>query len=119
MQGRKQVVETYFEGFRRGDHAMILRCLTDDVEWNLPGYKHLRGKVAFDAEIENPDFSGRPTLTVDRLVEEEDTVVAIGQGEAALRTGQRFRFAFCTVLTFAGDRIGRVESYVVPLAGST
>lgn len=112
---RKQVVERYFEGFRAGDHEAILELLTDDVTWDLPGYKHLAGKAAFDAEIENPAFEGSPRLTIDRLVEEGDTVVAIHTGEGRLRGGQPFRFAGNTVFTFAGDRIRRVESYVVPL----
>jgi ketosteroid isomerase-like protein len=115
VSARKDVVETYFEGFRRSDHAMILACLTDDVVWDLPGYAHLEGKQAFDGEIENEEFEGSPTLTIDRLVEEGDTVVAIGAGQAARKGGEVHRFAYCDVFTFAGDRIGRVESYLVPL----
>ncbi len=112
---RKAVVETYFEGFRRSDHAQILACLTDDVVWDLPGYRHLAGKGAFDREIENPDFMGSPTLIVDRLIEESDTVVAIGIGETTHKSGEVFRFAFSDVFTFSGERICRVESYLVPL----
>jgi uncharacterized protein len=112
---RKGVVETYFEGFRRSDHEQILACLTDDVAWDLPGYTHLTGKEAFDGEIENDEFVGSPTLTVDRLIEEADAVVAIGNGEATHKTGELRRFAFCDVFTFVGDKIRRVESYLVPL----
>jgi ketosteroid isomerase-like protein len=115
---RKDLVETYFEGFRRSDHPQILACLTDDIAWDLPGYRHLTGKAAFDQEIENEEFVGSPTLTVDRLIEEGDTVVAIGDGEATHRSGRPHRFAYCDVFTFAGDRISRVESYLVPLEGS-
>ena len=115
MSARKDVVETYFEGFRRTDHAMIVACLTDDVVWDLPGYAHIEGKVAFDGEIENEEFEGSPTLTIDRLVEEGDTVVAIGTGAGHRSSGEVHRFAYCDVFTFAGDRIGRVESYIVPL----
>jgi ketosteroid isomerase-like protein len=111
----KVVVERYFDGFRRSDHAQILSCLTDDVTWDLPGYRHLAGREAFDQEIENEEFVGRPTLTVDRLVEEGDTVVAIGSGETTHRSGAVHRFAFCDVFTFAGDEICRVESYLVAL----
>lgn len=117
MSPHKQLVETYFEGFRRSDHATILDCLTDDVVWDLPGYQHLVGKDAFDGEIENENFVGSPTLVVDRLVEEADAVVALGTGEGTLKSGDAFRFAFSTAFTFAGDKIGRVESYVVPLKG--
>jgi ketosteroid isomerase-like protein len=109
------VVETYFDGFRHGDHERILGCLTDDVVWDLPGFRHLQGKEAFDGEIENEDFTGRPTLRVDRVVEEGDTVVTIGSGEASFTSGAVHRFAFCDVFTFRGDLIGRVESYLVPL----
>lgn len=112
---RKRVVEQYFEAFRRGDHDAILACLTDDVAWDLPGFRHLEGKEAFDREIDNEDFTGTPTLTLDRLIEEGDAVVAIGDGEATQRSGELHRFAFCDVLTFAGGKICRVESYLVPL----
>jgi uncharacterized protein len=116
---RKEVVETYFEGFRRSDHKQILACLTDDVVWDLPGYTHLTGKDAFDQEIEHDDFVGSPRLIVDRLVEEADTVVAIGNGETTHKSSARHRFAFCDVFTFAGDEICRVESYLVPLKGGS
>ena len=115
MTPRKDVIEAYFEGFRRSDHAAILALLTDDVAWDLPGHAHLRGKPAFDREIENDEFVGSPTLTVDRLIEEADAVVAIGDGEATHKGGDLHRFAFCDVFTFARDRICRVESYLVPI----
>jgi len=118
LSRRKELVATYFEGFRRSDHAMILACLADDVVWELPGYTRLEGKEAFDGEIDNRAFTGSPRLEVDRLVEEGDTVVAVGVGEGTLaENGNPFRFAFCTVLTFAGEKIRRVESYVIPLGG--
>src|SRR3954463_11870720 len=81
MSSHKAVVETYFEGFRRRDHAQILACLTDDVAWDIHGHTQLVGKEAFDREIERPDATGGPVLTVDRLIEEADTVVALGIGE--------------------------------------
>jgi ketosteroid isomerase-like protein len=116
MSQRKRVVEQYFDGFRRSDHARILACLTDDVVWDLPGYARRNGKEEFDTEIENPDFVGSPLLTVDRALEAEDAVVAIGSGEAKRANGEPMRFAFCDVFTFRADAISRVESYVVPLS---
>lgn len=115
MSAHKEIVERYFAGFRRTDHAAILALLTDDVVWDLPGYRHLEGKEAFDGEIEGEGFEGRPTLTVDRLVEEGDTVVAIGDGAGPRPDREPFRFAFCDVFTFRGDLIARVESYLVAL----
>jgi ketosteroid isomerase-like protein len=114
---RKRVVQRYFEGFRRSDHAQILDCLTDDVIWDLPGFKHLVGKDAFDEEIENEEFVGSPTLVLDRVVEEGDTVVAIGSGEAKHRSGSVNRFVYCDVFSFSDSLVARVESYLVPLTG--
>src|SRR5688572_32579041 len=87
VSDQKALVERYFDGFRRSDHAEILACLTEDVVWDLPGYKSLSGREAFDGEIEGEAFEGPPVLTVDRLVEEGHTVVAIGTGGGSLRGG--------------------------------
>ena len=119
MSTHTDVVDAYVDGFRRSDKAAILALLTDDVAWDLPGFRHLTGKVDFEGEIVNPQFEENPTLVVDRKVEEGDTVVCIGDGSGTQVTGEDFRFAFCDVFTFRGDLICRVESYVVPLSGPT
>lgn len=115
MSAHRRAVTSYFDGFRTSDHERILGLLTDEVVWELPGFKHLVGKAAFDGEIENPGFDGPPALVIDRLLEDDDVVVAIGTGSSRQRSGGEHRFAFCDVFTFAGDLIDRVESYVVPL----
>jgi ketosteroid isomerase-like protein len=45
MSPRKHLVETYFEGFRQSNHETILACLTDDVVWDLPGFKHSKART--------------------------------------------------------------------------
>ena len=44
------------DAFGRNDHEEILACLTDDVEWLVPGAFHVHGKAAFDGEIEGEAF---------------------------------------------------------------
>lgn len=85
MSPHKKTIERYMEGFRRTDHAMILSCLTDDVEWIIPGAFRIKGKPAFDKKIENEAFVGSPIITVSRLVEEGDIVVAEGSVRARKR----------------------------------
>ncbi|NKX53017.1 nuclear transport factor 2 family protein [Arthrobacter mobilis] len=115
MSPRKDVVEAYIEGFRRGDHELILSCLTEDVVWVLHGYTTLTGKDAFDKEIENAAFTGKPTLTIDQLIEEGDTVVAVGSGQADRREGGTLNFVFSDVFTFTGHKISRLETFQVNL----
>lgn len=115
MSERKRIVEKYIEGFRHMDHDQILSCLTDDVVWELYGYKTLRGKRAFDAEIENDGFVGSPTFTIDRLIEEGDTVVAFGSRSVAKKGGDWLKFVMCEVFTFTGDAVSRLDTYQVNL----
>jgi ketosteroid isomerase-like protein len=111
MSDRKAVVEQYIEGFRRSDHAAILACLTDDVVWVIHGYRTLQGKDAFDGEIENEAAVGSPALSLDRPIEEGDTVVAVGHGEMTLKQGGRTGLVFTELFTFRGNQIRRIETF--------
>lgn len=110
---RKQVVEKYIEGFRAGDHEMILSCLTDDVAWVMRPYFELSGKGAFDDAIENDAAPGLPDIQLTRMVEEGDVVVAEGAVQAALRDGGRLDALFCDVFHFRDDKICRLVTYQV------
>jgi ketosteroid isomerase-like protein len=113
MTPGKQTVQKYMDAFARSDHAAVLSCLTDDVEWVLPGAFHLTGKAAFDKEIENPAFVGRPAITVTRLLEEGDVVVAEGSVQAGRTGGGRLHAVFCDVFEMRGSMIRRLTSYVM------
>ena len=115
MSENKRTVETYIEGFRRSDHALILSCLTDDVEWAMPGAFQRAGKEAFDREIENDAFVGRPVITLTRLTEENDVVVAEGTVEAQRRDGGTLSAVFCDVFSMQASKIKRLVTYLVEL----
>ena len=111
---KKKAVGAYIEGFRRGDHELVLSLLTDDVTWEMPGFFDINGKEAFDREIENDAFEGHPKLTIDRLIEEDDIVVAVGAVEATRKDGELLNAVFSDVFYFHGDKIRRVETYLMP-----
>ena len=117
MTENKQTVERYMEGFRKGDHAEILSCLTEDVEWILPGAFHLRGREAFDKEIENEAFTGHPEITVTRMTEEHDVVVAEGTVRAQRKDGVRMTLAMCDVFEMERGLIRRLTSYLTDITG--
>jgi uncharacterized protein len=111
----KETVEKYMDGFRKSDHEQILSCLTEDVEWEMPGAFHLVGRDAFGGEIENPAFVGRPTITVTRMVEENDVVVAEGAVRAQQRDGGLLNALFCDVFTMREGKIQRLTTYLLEL----
>jgi uncharacterized protein len=89
----------------------MLICLSDDIVWVLHGYKTFKGKDAFNAEIENEDLEGNPTLTIDRMIEEGDSVSATGGGSIVKRGGERMQFKFSEVFIFSGDAISRIKTF--------
>ncbi len=115
MSENKRTVQTYMDAFGRSDHAAILSCLTDDVEWIMPGAFHLHGRDQFDAEIENEAFVGRPEITVTRLTEEDDVVVAEGKVRAARKDGGTLEAEFCDVFEMRAGKVRRLTSFVVAL----
>lgn len=113
MTENKNTVHRYMDGFRTADHRQILSCLTDDVEWIIPGAFHLRGKQAFDKEIENEAFVGPPDIRLVRVVEENDVVVAEGSVRTKRRDGAFLVLAMCDVFEMQAGKIKRLTSYLM------
>ena len=115
MSRNKDTVEKYIDGFNKSDHAQILSCLTDDIEWLMPGAFHLRGKNAFDKEIENDAFTGSPTVRITRMVEENDVVIAEGTVRVAWKSGGFLEAVFCDAFEMEDGKIRRLTTYQVNL----
>ena len=105
-------IERYIDGFNKSDHAQILDCLTDDVEWVLPGAFHLHGKQEFDGEIENDAFTGSPVVVLTRVVEADEIVFAEGTVQAHWKDGRVLNAAFCDVFEMRGGKIRKLISYL-------
>lgn len=112
MTENKATVERYMDGFDKSNHAQILSCLTEDIEWDMPGAFHLVGRDAFDKEIENPAFVGSPSITINRLVEEGDVVVAEGAVRAQRKEGGFLYAVFCDVFVMKNAKIQRLTTYL-------
>jgi len=112
MTENKKTVERYLDGFNKSDHGQILSCLTEDVEWEMPGAFHLVGKVAFDKEIENDAFVGHPTITITRIIEENDVVIAEGAVRVKKKDGGFLNAVFCDVFAMENGKIKRLTTYL-------
>jgi uncharacterized protein len=115
MTTNRQTVASYMEGFRRDDHPRILACVTDDVEWVLPGAFHARGKAEFAQHIVGDCFVPGPEIDITRTVEAGDVVVAEGIVRTRSRDGVVLTLAFCDVFEMARGKIRRLTSYLVTL----
>lgn len=113
MSVNKATIQKYIEGFRQGDHSSILSCLTDDVIWEMPGVYSREGRGAFDTEIENEGFIGRPEISIARLVEEDDVVVAEGTVRHPRTEGDPLHARFCDLFQMEEGKIKRLTSYLM------
>ncbi len=113
MTENKRTVDRYMEGFRKSDHELVLSCLTDDVEWEIPGVFHTVGKSDFDKNIEDDAFVGSPTITISRMVEENDVVIAEGAVRIRKRDGGFLDAVFCNVFAMQNGKIKRLTSYLI------
>jgi len=112
VSSQKATVQRYTEGFRSGDLAQIVSCLSDDVVWALHGMKTLTGRDAFAAEA---DAAGGPTpqLHLDRMIEEGDTVAVVGHGSVDMGTGDPVDFVYSEVFTFRDGLVSRLDTFHV------
>ena len=113
MSANKQTVEKYMDAFSKSDHEQVLSCLADDVEWEIPGAFHVTGKAAFDKEIENAAFTGRPRISTSRMTEENDVVVAEGSVRTQKVDGDFLNLRFCDVFVMYNGKIRQLISYLM------
>jgi ketosteroid isomerase-like protein len=115
MSENKKMVEKYMDGFNKSDHEQILSCLTECVEWVLPGVFHHIGKGAFDKEIENPAFEGKPVITLTRGMEENNIVITEGTVRTKKKDAQYINLVFCDVLEMKDGLINKLTSYLMEI----
>jgi ketosteroid isomerase-like protein len=113
MTPNQKTIDVYMEGFRHTNHPQVLSCLTDDVEWIVPGIFHVRGRDEFAKHIVDEGFAGNPEIIVSRLLEADDVVVAEGSVRAPRVDGTFLNLAFCDVFDMRQTKIRRLTSYLV------
>ena len=113
MSQNTETVERYLDGFRRSDHAQILTCLADDIEWHIPGVFTVQGKAEFAGHIIDEGFTGSPVIEVTRLLESRSLVVVEGSVRAGRMDGGFVYLAFCDLFEMSEGRISRLTSYLM------
>ena len=113
MTPNKRTIEAYMDGFRTTDRSRILSCLTDDVEWVLPGAFHVQGKEEFAKHIVDDGFTGHPVITISRMTEEDNVVMAEGSVRAPKQDGTFLDLVFCDVFDMRNGKIRRLVSYLM------
>jgi ketosteroid isomerase-like protein len=113
ISSNKKTVGKYMTAFEKGDRLEVLSCLTNDVEWILPGAFHLKGKKEFEGEIRNDAFQGNPVIKVTRMTEENNVVITEGSVRTQKKSGEWINLVFCDVFEMQNGKIKNLTSYLM------
>lgn len=121
-----QLVRDAYAAFKRGDIPAVLKEMSDDVAWFLPGPKDIvpisgqrRGRAevgaffATLAETQEPE-EFEPT----ELIAQGEMVVALGHYRWRVKaTGRRFESDFAHVFTIKNGKVVKFHEYFDTYAG--
>jgi len=110
MTANKQTVQKFMDAVSKANHSDVLSCLTDDVEWVIPGVIHTKGKDEFANQI-NGDV--KCTITVTRMIEENNVVVAEGCVQTINLDGSLRETLYCDVFVFHDAKIKHLTAYLM------
>ena len=73
----------------------------------------MKGKEAFATHIQDEGFVANPRITVNRMTEGDDVVVAEGTVRTERTDGTVLKLAFCDVFELQGGKIRKLISYLM------
>jgi len=119
VRENKQVVIDFYEAGARGDMDACFALLSDDVTWtNIGSTKYsgeYRGKQQLVERLLGPLFSQLKAgirTRIERLVAEDDIVVAQTSGTAETLDGRPYNNTYCQVIRIRDGQIAEVKEYL-------
>ncbi len=108
----KSILKEANAAITEGDYEGFLSHCTDDTEWIFMGERTLKGKEAVRQWMAE-SYLEPPKFMVERLIAEEDSVVALGKITLKGEDGKETRNSYCDVWQFRGDKMCGLKAFVV------
>ena len=114
----KKLVESFYEAGNRGDIDACFALIADDITWTNMGSTSLSGKYEGKAELMDkllgPLFDQLKAgifSKVEKLIGEDDHVVALTSGTAETSDGRPYNNNYCQVIRIEGGKFVEVTEY--------
>jgi hypothetical protein len=114
----KNIVLNFYEAGARGDMDTCFALLSDDIVWTNIGSSRFSGtysgKQVLMEQLLGPLFGQLKAgiaSKIERLVAEDDIVVAQTSGTAETLDGTPYNNTYCQVIRIADGRIAEVTEY--------
>src|SRR5690625_259053 len=102
---KKAFLRDFNIAFAKGDVPAILKCVTDDVEWNRVGGDLIQGKGDMADALNGMVSSDVSELVIETLITHGNTAAANGKITVGGTT-----YAFCDVYHFRGFKNAKLRS---------
>lgn len=107
---RKEFIRDFNISFAKNDTDAILKCMSEDIVWNMIGNKTLEGKDAVTEMLRTMEGEKARDLTIHTIITHGDTAAANG-----VMKFERTTIAFCDIYKFSGHentaKIKELTSY--------
>ncbi|MCH8117151.1 MAG: nuclear transport factor 2 family protein [Proteobacteria bacterium] len=114
----KKIVRSFYEAGNRGDFDACFDLISDDITWTNIGSTCLsgtyRGKAELMEKLLGPLFGQLKagiSSSIDNLIGEADTVVALTSGTAETKDGRPYNNKYCQVIRIRDGKFVEVTEY--------
>jgi ketosteroid isomerase-like protein len=118
VEENKQIVRSFYEAGNRGDFAACFELISNDIVWTNIGSTKLsgtyRGKTELMDRLIGPLFGQLKagiSSSIDRLLGEDDHVIALTSGTAETTDGRPYYNRYCQVIRLRDGQFVEVTEY--------
>ncbi|MDC8104755.1 nuclear transport factor 2 family protein [Chryseobacterium sp. PTM-20240506] len=108
----KTVLEKANLAIAKGDYEGFLSYCTDDTQWTFVGEQVLKGKEEVRKYMAVA-YTEPPEFKVEKLVAENDYVVAIGRISMKNKEGKIVDYSYCDVWRFRDGKMAELKAFVI------
>ena len=115
----KALLRRVYEEISRGNPALLMDTLADDIRWTIIGTTALSGVFNGKQEVAEKlavplraRLDGPIAFTLDDFIAEGDQVVMRARGHATAKSGKPYNNSYCIVARIVDGRIREMTDYV-------
>lgn len=113
---KKTFFQQFNEAFMKGNSALIMDSVTDDVTWTMVGNNTLHGKAALAEALGEMNHTSEYSLTINHIITHGLEAALDGTIEVTTRSNELQTYGFCDIYTLDKHKNGKIKgiiSYVI------
>ncbi|MGS2741623.1 nuclear transport factor 2 family protein [Sinomicrobium sp. M5D2P17] len=112
MTEKEKFLRKFNQAFVESDTGYLVDNITENIIWNIPGDRYVRGKEAFIATLKEMKHQGKTEVEIEHIITHGRTAAVNG----IIQSENGPSHAFCDVYMFSGfknPKIKEITSYVI------